>query len=170
MFFHEFTKNELSENFEKAQTVAKSLYAFMQSEHIARKIYATHQFQATSTEIQNIILPKCMELGFESEKKGLFSDYKVARLRPDYFLRLNDSGIILEVERGKTTVNNMDLLDMWKCHICAHAEYLILVVPIIRQSGNGATTKVFDRVLDRLAPFFQPTGYVNVEACFVIGY
>lgn len=39
------------------------------------------------------------------------------------------SGIILEVERGKTLMNNMDLLDMWKCHICEHARYLFSIVP-----------------------------------------
>ena len=38
-------------------------------------------------------------LGFTSEKKGLFADYKVAGLRPDYFKKVGDSGILFEVER-----------------------------------------------------------------------
>lgn len=50
------------------------------------------------------------ELGFESEKVGLFSSDEFA-LRPDYFIRLGQTGILLEVERGKTTINNVDLLD-----------------------------------------------------------
>ena len=42
---------------------------------------------------------------------------------------IGESGIILEVERGKTTINNMDLLDFWKCHICSYAHGLYLLVP-----------------------------------------
>ena len=69
---------------------------------------------------QDVILPfATKELGFENEKKGLFKDYKVAGLRPDYFHPT--AGILLEVERGKTHMNNMDLLDMWNCHICNQA-------------------------------------------------
>jgi len=45
-------------------------------------------------------------------------------LRPDYFLKLDDTGILLEVERGKTTINNMDLLDFWKCHLCRNTAKL----------------------------------------------
>ena len=57
-----------------------------------------------------------------------------SRVEP-YYLDLDETGIILEVERGKTTINNMDLLDFWKCHICVHAHYLILVVPVeLRQN------------------------------------
>ena len=51
------------------------------------------------------------------------------KLRPDYYRPLETSGILLEVERGKTTTNNMDLLDFWKCHLCRHADYLFLMVP-----------------------------------------
>ena len=43
--------------------------------------------------------------------------------------RVGSSGILLEVERGKTTINNMDFLDFWKCHLCEHAHYLFLLVP-----------------------------------------
>ena len=32
----------------------------------------------------------------------------------------------MEVERGKTTTNNMDLLDIYKCHICEEANHLFL--------------------------------------------
>ena len=35
-----------------------------------------------------------------------------------------------EVERGKTTINNMDLLDSWKCHIYQDASYLPWCCPV----------------------------------------
>ena len=41
----------------------------------------------------------CKDLGFESEKKRLFKHYN---LRPDYYKKTDDGGIILEVERGRT--------------------------------------------------------------------
>ncbi len=50
------------------------------------------------------------ELGFQNERVGLFDSDELA-LRPDYFLKLDSTGILLEVERGKTTINNMELLD-----------------------------------------------------------
>ena len=31
----------------------------------------------------------------------------------------------MEVEREKTTINNMDLLDVWKCHICEKCKLFI---------------------------------------------
>ena len=64
----------------------------------------------------------------------------------------------------------MDLLDLWKCHVCAHADFLYLIVPVERRSENGAVTKAFDNVVRRLSTFFEPQNYVNVEAAFVFGY
>jgi hypothetical protein len=32
---------------------------------------------------------------------------------------------------GKALANNMDLLDLWKCHICREAHHLFLVVPFL---------------------------------------
>ena len=77
-----------------------------------------------------------MSLGFRDERRGLFSAYESA-LRPDYFREVGGTGVILEVERGKTTINNMDLLDFWKCHICEHADYLFSMVPLeLRQNPD----------------------------------
>ena len=76
----------------------------------------------------------------------------------------------MEVERGKTTTNNMDLLDIWKCHICDKADYLLLIVPVIRQTNNGRSTKIYEHVLKRIGSFFTDENYVNVKGCFVIGY
>jgi hypothetical protein len=75
-------------------------------------------------EMQEIILPCAKDLGFESEARGKFKDYECKDLRPDYFH--SEAGILPEVERGKTRMNNKDLLDMWKCHICEDAKYLFL--------------------------------------------
>ena len=74
-------------------------------------------------------LEEATRLGFRDESKGLFETYQSSALRPDYFRPIGSTGVILEVERGKTTINNMDLLDFWKCHICEHASYLFLMAP-----------------------------------------
>ena len=129
-----------------------------------------HQHGAKSTEVQNVVMPGALQLGFASEKKGLFNSYNVSALRPDYYLKIRDSGIIFEVERGKTISNNMDLLDIWKCHICEDAEYLFLLVPQVRQTSNGRNTRPFGLVHNRLETFFKPQNHINVEAVFLFGY
>jgi hypothetical protein len=92
-------------------------------------------------------------------------------LRPDYFLPLGDTGVLIEVERGKTTINNMDLLDFWKCHICAHAHYLILLVPTeLRQNPTMSPRREFVTVRNRLASFFEDGNYTNVRGLFLFGY
>jgi hypothetical protein len=64
-------------------------------------------------------------------------------------MSLDGTGIILEVERGKTTINNMDLLEFWKCHICAHADFLFLMVPLDlatdQRAGSTASPTVAPR-------------------------
>ncbi len=111
------------------------------------------------------------ELGFMSEKKGLFSNYATKQLRPDYFLDLgSNKGILIEVERGKTIANNMDLLDLWKCHICSKANILFLVIPQIRQTAKGTPNTIFDTVERRIKSFFETQNYTNVDAVFLFGY
>jgi hypothetical protein len=81
------------------------------------------------------------------------------------------TGSLLEVERGKTTINNMDLLDFWKCHICAHADYLILLVPReLRQNPTMAPRREFATVSKRLATFFEQGNYTNVRGLCLFGY
>jgi hypothetical protein len=113
---------------------------------------------------------KLTELGFQSERCGLFSQYPVASLRPDFYRRVHNSGILLEIERGKTLTNNMDLLDLWKCHLCAHADFLFLVVPNERPSESGQVIKAFAGASRRLSTFFEPQNYVNVEPVHLFGY
>ena len=110
-------------------------------------------------------------LGFVSESKGLFAPYETSALRPDYFRPLDDTGILLEVERGKTTINNMDLLDFWKCHLCEHANYLFLMVPTeLRQNPSMPPRREYVTVVKRLSSFFVPRNYTNVRGLFVFGY
>lgn len=142
----------------------------MCTKDITNKINETHKVNATSHKIQDIFIDKCIELGFSSEKKGLFSDYKTPQLRPDYYKVINNTGIIMEVERGKTIMNNMDMLDVWKCHICKEADYLLLIVPIIRQTNSGGKTKTFEPVVNRIDSFFREENFINVKGCFIIGY
>ena len=124
----------------------------------------------SSAEVQATFLPFATDLGFTSEAKGLFLEYE-NKLRPDYFRPVGDSGILLEVERGKTTTNNMDLLDFWKCHLCEHAHYLFLLVPLaLRQNDTMSPRKEFATVNKRLGAFFRPRNYTNVRGLFVFGY
>jgi hypothetical protein len=78
-------------------------------------------------------------------------------------------GVMVEVERGQSVQNNADLKDIWKCHICAHTDFLILLVPIeLRQARK--TEKPYKRVVARLEPFFRDGFTINISAVAVIGY
>jgi hypothetical protein len=160
----------LHNEFAEASSIALQLKNYLSSEEVCTEISQCHKLNATSQQIQAIIHEEVEHLGFQSEKRGLFLDYKIAALRPDFYRPLGKSGIILEVERGKTLTNNMDLLDLWKCHVCAHADFLYLIVPVERRSENRTVIRAFDGVLRRLSTFFEPRNYVNVEAVFVFGY
>ena len=63
----------------------------------------------------------------------------------------------------------MDLLDLWKCHICREASHLILVVPMFVRRTNG-TERVYSRVVTRLTTFFEPGNETNVSSVAVLGY
>ncbi|MGZ4455376.1 MAG: hypothetical protein ACXVWV_05325 [Nocardioides sp.] len=124
----------------------------------------------SSAEVQATFLPFASELGFTSEAKGLFLEYE-NKLRPDYYRPVGDSGILLEVERGKTTTNNMDLLDFWKCHLCRHADYLFLMVPqALRHNPTMTPKKEYNSVVKRLDTFFVTGNETNVRAVHIFGY
>ena len=156
--------------FHEVEELAQALLAYMRHPQVEAQISKKHKLNAKSIEIQNILLKKADELGFKSEKKGLFNSSPTRRLRPDFYRSVGKSGVIMEVERGKTIENNMDVLDIWKTHICTDADYLFIVVPQIRSSANGSRRFVYKQVCNRLEPFFQPENYINVEAVFVFGY
>ena len=158
------------EAFAEVEKLAQRFLVFLNHAEVQEEIAAVHQVGASSAEVQRTILPGAQQLGFIPEKKGLFQAYAVPALRPDYYMQVRDTGILLEVERGKTTTNNMDLLDLWKCHICEHAEYLFLLVPQVRPTKKGSNTRPFKQVQNRLGTFFKPSSYVNVDAVFLFGY
>ncbi len=170
--YAQFKKQTLRSDQEFAEVcaTAKQFLMFLSSQAVAAQIEAVHQVGAASSEIQRVILPGAEALHFRSEKKGLFNSYAVPGLRPDYYAKVGNTGILLEVERGKTTMNNMDLLDLWKCHICEYADYLFLLVPNERHNGNGGITRPFKQVQNRIGTFFEQRNYVNVEAAFLFGY
>lgn len=152
--------------------IADKLRDYLLVAEVAAQILEANQPGRSSGAVQNVFLERARTIGFRDESKGLFKEYASSALRPDYFMPLADTGIILEVERGKTTINNMDLLDFWKCHICAHADYLFLMVPLeLRQNETtGAPRREFASVAKRLSSFFEPTNYTNVRALCLFGY
>ena len=157
--------------YSKVEAIANSLKNYFNNTTTQERIKLTHKFLAKSGEIQDIIIDEAKRLGFETEKKRLFKNYKTAALRPDYYLKLSETtGILMEVERGKTVVNNMDLLDIWKCHICEYANYLFLIVPQHRHSGSGKMNATFEKVTKRVDSFFIERNYINVDAVFLFGY
>lgn len=150
--------------------IADALYEYLSSPEVAALILEANRPGRSSAAVQSVFLEHARQLGFKDESRGLFSDY-LSALRPDYFLALDDIGIILEVERGKTTINNMDLLDFWKCHICDHAHYLILLVPTqLRQNATMTPRNEFATVRRRLVTFFEERNYTNVRGLFLFGY
>jgi hypothetical protein len=162
---------ESLESFKRANVMAEKLRQYLEQEETKQQIREQHVLGASSARIQEIVRRKAEALGFEHEKEGLFRSSTVRALRPDYFFAMGDSGILLEVERGKTTTNNMDLLDFWKCHICERAEYLFLLVPQERRSAKGTVLRHFRQVNKRLGVFFDDEkNYVNVNAVYLFGY
>ncbi|KAB2916883.1 MAG: hypothetical protein F9K23_06700 [Bacteroidetes bacterium] len=157
-------------DFKIAKDIANALIRHMNEEEIVAKVARKHTLGAKSGEIQEIFLPKALDLGFVSEKKGIFREFPVSQLRPDYYLKINHTaGIIMEVERGKTLANNMDILDLWKCHICPNANYLFLIVPNIRQTTERRSN-VFSAVVRRMNTFFTESTFTNVDGVFIFGY
>lgn len=151
--------------------IVDALYAHLELAEIVAAIREANRPGRSSSEVQNVFLEHARQLGFTDESKGLFAGYVTSALRPDYYLPLGDTGVLIEVERGKTTINNMDLLDFWKCHICTHAHYLILLVPTeLRQNETMSPRREFTTVRNRLASFFEDGNYTNVRGLFLFGY
>lgn len=169
-----YCKKEINdtEEFKIVSSIANTLLETLNTKETYAQLCLANIPKSSSGNVQNCILKTARELGFKDEAKGLFSTYENKLLRPDYFLKLNDkSGILLEVERGKTTINNMDLLDFWKCHICIHANYLFLMVPKeLRQNDKMSPRKEFKTVSVRLHTFFINENYTNVDGLFLFGY
>lgn len=114
---------ENASEFIQAKKIAEELQAYLNQNDVAEKIRGANAPNHSSHDVQRIFLDFLSERWFQDEKKGLFSSYRTALLRPDYYKPIGETGIIFEVERGKTIMNNMDILDLWKCHICPRADF-----------------------------------------------
>ena len=167
---HVLEQYRSSEEWAQVAQIADRLHEHLNTEATLARIAEVNKPGRSSAAVQGTFLEFAGQLGFESESRGLFAASDLA-LRPDYFLKLNSTGIILEVERGKTTINNMDLLDFWKCHLCPDANYLFLLVPqALRQNENMSPRNEFATVDRRLSEFFRPRNYTNVRGLCVFGY
>ena len=158
---------------QEVERVATALLAHMNEPATDAAIRAANAPGRSSVGVQDVLLPVLLSQGFKDESKDLFAGYETSAVRPDFFRRVGASGILLEVERGKTTINNMDFLDFWKCHLCEHANYLFLLVPQeLRQNEtpDHRATRPYNAVVKRLRSFFVPRNYTNVRGLFIFGY
>lgn len=155
----------------EVEALATSLRAALETPPALAALAQANQPGASSHAVQSVILPAATALGFASERKGLYQG-SVPGLRPDFYRKVGEaSGVLLEVERGKTTTNNMDLLDFWKCHLCEHAHYLFLFVPCeLKHSESASLKREFESVRRRLGAFFLPRNVTNVRGLFLFGY
>lgn len=160
-----------SEEYSLVSDLEQTLLTKLNLPDVQKRIAEANQPGISSRQVQDAFLDEARKLGFRDEAKGLFANYPNKGLRPDYYLPIRDSGVILEVERGKTTINNMDFLDFWKCHLCEHAHYLLLMVPKnLVQSEKRPPRNEFQTVLNHLSPFFKEANYTNVRGLSVFGY
>lgn len=156
---------------QRVKSVRDALLQHLNTPQARSAIEAANQPGSSSALIQETFSMFAESLGFTSEARGLFSEYATAGLRPDYFMSVGDSGILIEVERGKTTINNMDLLDLWKCHVCKEADYLFLMVPqALRQNDQMRPRNEYEAVVKRMSTFFLEGNYTNVRGLVVFGY
>jgi len=159
-----------SVEFKQISMIAKQLLDHLNQPNKIKELLIANQPGNSSAMVQDVFIGYAEELGFESEKKGLFKEYSMG-MRPDYYMKTKSSGIIIEVERGKTTINNMDMLDFWKTHLCNHANHLFLFVPKeLRQNETMKPKKEFNNVKKRLEKFFLPGNETNVHTLHLFGY
>jgi hypothetical protein len=161
-----FKKNIDKSQYKIVLNLAKEIEKFINIGEVNSRIQKANSKGSHSKEIQDIIMEFASPLGFVDEKEGLFKKYKNSKLRPDFFMKLDKGGILMEVEKGKTITNNMDLLDLWKCHICEEANHLFLLVPI----EVTHTKNIFNSVCNRMNSFFQIENYLNIDSVTVFGY
>ena len=160
-----------NQNLKETLEASAQVHQVLKTQKVRDSIAEVHKFGASSHTVQKSILDQMESLGFVSEKKGLFAAYKVSGIRPDYFKSLAGGGILFEVERGKTIANNMDLLDVWKTHLCSEAKHLFLMVPNIRVTEKGGSQKIFNTVENRIETFFLDEDKpIDVNSVHIFGY
>ena len=72
-------------NFLQVQEIGTKVLRILNQPSIQAAIKDENQLGASSARVQEIMLADLERLGFTSEKKGLFSEYQVPGIRPDYF-------------------------------------------------------------------------------------
>jgi hypothetical protein len=155
-------KSELKEIFK----ISNIIEEYLNQKEVNKRIQNSNIKGTDSQVIQKIIEEIAVPLGFKDEKKGLFKKYKDSGLRPDFYNKIGKNGILMEVERGKTTTNNMDLLDIYKCHICEEANRLFLFVPI----EVSHTKNIYKNVCKKVENFFYEENYLNIDSAIIFGY
>lgn len=157
---------------ERVQTLAEHLRQELVTRETA--INQAHVVNANSAAIQAIVAEVLEgELQFVQEVVLTPQDGLVTRARPDFVFRLGDErGVMAEVERGGTVNNNHDLKDMWKAHIAADIQHLMLIVPNSNWTRLGSPReKPFPRVINRVgASFGSERREVDVLSAHVYGY
>jgi len=109
-------------------------------------------------EIKDIGGPKVQDIEQYGQKIDVYSS--------------ENSGVLVEVERGGVLTNNHDFKDIWKCHLSG-ARHLILVVPIHNYAKNKTEPrdKPFQECKKRLKPFFSdPTKHLDIDSVFLVPY
>ena len=173
MWRRDFVRSDIASSSEwsEIQRIVTELVNHMNRPEIYAQVRKANVPRSNSQEIQDVIREKTSELGFRDESKGLFAGYSTRGLKPDYYREVGCTGVILEVERGKTINNNMDFLDFWKCHICRVASFLILLVPVeLRHNDRDRPTQAFRAASNRLESFFVTENYTNVWGLVLLGY
>src|SRR5687768_10390613 len=94
-----------SDEYRKVCDVADALLTHLNEPDAQTLLAAANAPGQSSLLVQQSFAAFAVELGFRDESKGLFNEYANKALRPDYYLPVADTGILLEVERGKTTIN-----------------------------------------------------------------
>jgi hypothetical protein len=162
-----------SAEFAEVSRIARALNQHLNTPDTQARIVEANCPGLSSAHVQAVFLAEAQRLGFRNEAQGLFAHYRSRHVRPDYHLTLPQygSGILMEVERGKTTINNMDFLDFWKCHLCPDAHHLFMLVPQeLRQNERMPPRREFTSVCNRMSSFFEPRNYTNVRSLWVFGY
>jgi hypothetical protein len=162
-----YFKTNINEKIKKeVLKTAKDIESYLDNKAVNDRIKKANTKGTSSQIIQEIIEEIAKPLGFTDEKQGLFKKYSNSGLRPDFYKKLGKTGILMEVERGKTTTNNMDLLDIYKCHICEEASHLFLFVPI----EVSHTKNIYKNVCKKVSNFFIKKNYLNIDSIIVYGY
>ena len=170
---HRFVQEPYADSDEYRQVcdVAEALLAHLCEPDAQTLLAAANAPGQSSLLVQQSFSAFATELGFKDESRGLFNQYANRAVRPDYYLPVAGTGILMEVERGKTTINNMDFLDFWKCHLCENANYLFLMVPQeLRQNPTMTPRREYAAVIKRMGSFFVRRNYTNVRGLEVFGY